>query len=199
MHAGVQLGQIVRGAVAVLRHDGADEQATLRRVIGGQPHQLPVHGIQQIVPGAGCGDAHAVQHIVIDHDAQGIDVDSAVVAVVVFGGAEVGGRRRGVGHQFALLGQGAAEGLVAAIPHVGAAAAGQTAGLHCADGDVDAEQLLELLAGGGHKRLVAGYADGQAPLLAGRVDLVLQPREGGRIGGGHVAAAVAAGAQAQAQ
>ena len=106
---------------------------------------------------------------------------------------------RCVSHQPAAFGQGAAQGFIAAVPHVRAAAVGQGVRLRRADGDIDIEQRLEFFAGGGQERLIAGDADRQPSLLTGGVDPILQTGKGGGIGGPGIAAAFAAGAETQRQ
>ena len=168
----VQVDQILDAlVVAVLLDHGVDHQLSgAGGVVVGQPDQALVLVLQQVSPVSGSFQTHTGQLVGVDHEAQNALVNAVPVAVSIL--VHVVDQVGGVGGRIGLQQTFRSADVVriggAAEPDVsgGIAVLLLDLGLHLTGGqtlcvDLDAEQLLEVLAGSGQILFLAGTVDGQ--------------------------------------
>ena len=177
----VQLHEVLHGLVMALHlHHGVDDQLGGAGGVGvGHPDQALVFGLEQVVPVLGLFQAQALQLLGVAHEAQNALVDAvpAAVLVAVHVAQQVAGVLGLVGLQQA-LGHGLVVGIGgAAEPHVGAGVAvflldlgGNLARRQALTVDGDAEEFLELVAGGVEVGFLAAAVHGQFALGLRGVD-----------------------------
>ena len=196
----------------LLDHRVDDELGGAGRVVVGRPDQALVLRIGEVGEVLGRGDAEALDLVLVVHDAQkaGVDAVPVAVGVLVLGVGDVGGVGGLVGLEQALGGHDVVGVGGAAKPDVagGVAVLLLDLGLDLAGGealvlDLDAKDLLEVVAGGGEVVLLAGAVDDERALLLGGLDEVLGGADAvlgdlGAAAGGLVAAVAAvAGGEAE--
>ncbi len=171
------------GVVAVLLDSGVDDQlGGAGGVVVGRPDEALVLLVHQIGEVLGGGQALALKLVLVVHDAQkaGVDAVPVAVGVLVLGLGDVGGVGGVVGLEQALAHSNVIRIGGAAKPDVGGGVAVllldlglDLAGREALVLDVDAGELLEVVAGGGEVILLARAVDDEGALFLGGLHHVL--------------------------
>ena len=166
----------------LLDHRVDDELGGAGRVVVGGPDEALVLRVDEVGEVGRRGDAKALDLVLVVHDAEkaGVDAVPVAVGVLVLGVGDVAGVCGLVGLEQALGGHDVVRVGGAAEPDVtgGVAVLLLNFGLDLARGealvlDLDAKDLLEVVAGGRKVVLLAGAVDDEGALLLGGLDEVL--------------------------
>ena len=184
----VQVNQVLDALIVavLLDHGVHDQLGGTGGVVVGQPDLALVLVLQQVSPVSGSFLLLAGQLVGVDHEAQDalVDAEPVVVGVLVHVADQVRGVDSRIGLQQAFRRADIVRISGAAEPDVsgGVAVLLLDLGLHLAggqtlEGGLDAEQLLEVLAGSGQILLLAGAVHHQLTLGLGSGDQLVHARE----------------------